>query len=326
VRTLAVPTATGRTRMVTASLGMARFDAGHRLTGEEVLVNADLAMYDAKEAGRDQIAAYATAEHQEERLEARMSWADMIRDALAEDRFVLHAQPIVDLASGEVTQYELLLRMQGADGELITPSAFLPVAERFDLMAAIDRWVVRRAIRMVGEERRRGRDLIVEVNISGRSAGDPELLALIESELSTADVDPHQIIFEITETIAVSNIPRAQHFAARLADLGCRFALDDFGAGFGSFYYLKHLPFDYLKIDGEFVRHSAVDTTDQLVIQAVVDIARGLGKRTVAEHVGDRETAALLRRMGVDHAQGFHLGEPAPLSDWLPEAEVVALS
>ena len=112
----------------------------------------------------------------------------------------------------------------------------------------------------------------------------------------------------ITETIAVSNIPRAQHFAARLADLGCRFALDDFGAGFGSFYYLKHLPFDYLKIDGEFVRHSAVDTTDQLVIQAVVDIARGLGKRTIAEHVGDRETAALLRRMGVDHAQGFHLG------------------
>jgi EAL domain len=183
----------------------ARFDAGHRLTGEEVLVNADLAMYDAKEAGRDQLAAYAAAEHQEERLEARMSGADMIRDALAEDRFVLHAQPIVDLASGEVTQYELLLRMRGTDGELITPSAFLPVAERFDLMAAIDRWVVRRAIRMVGDERRRG-------------------------------------------------------------------------------------------------------------------------KRTVAEHVGDRETAALLRRMGVDHAQGFHLGEPAPLSDWLPEAEVVALT
>ena len=115
---------------------------------------------------------------------------------------------------------------------------------------------------------------------------------------------------------------RAQNFAARLADLGCRFALDDFGAGFGSFYYLKHLPFDYLKIDGEFVRHSAADPTDQLVIQAVVDIARGLGKRTVAEHVGDSETAALLQRMGVDHAQGFHLGEPAPLGDWLPEAEV----
>ena len=326
VRTLAVPTATGRTRTVTASLGIARFDARHRLTGEEILVNADLAMYDAKEAGRDQLAAYATSEHQETRLEARMSWADMIRDALAEDRFVLHAQPIVELATGEVTQYELLLRMRGLDGELISPAAFLPVAERFDLMTAIDRWVVSRAIRMVGDERRRGRELTVEVNISGRSAGDPELLALIERELTAAGVGPSQIIFEITETIAVSNIPRAQHFAARLADLGCHFALDDFGAGFGSFYYLKHLPFDYLKIDGEFVRHSAVDATDQLVIQAVVDIARGLGKRTVAEHVGDRETAELLHRMGVDHAQGFHLGEPAPLGDWLPVAEVVALS
>ena len=291
-----------------------------------MLVNADLAMYDAKEAGRDQLSAYDAPEQPATRTEARISWADMIRDALAEDRFVLHAQPIVDLATGEATQYELLLRMRGADGELIGPAAFLPVAERFDLMAAIDKWVVTRAIRMVGAERRRGRELTVEVNISGRSAGDPELLALIESELRTSDVCPSQIIFEITETIAVSNIPRAQHFAARLADLGCRFALDDFGAGFGSFYYLKHLPFDYLKIDGEFVRHSAADPTDQLVIQAVVDIARGLGKRTVAEHVGDAETAELLHRMGVDHAQGFHLGKPAPLGDWLPEPDAVALA
>ncbi len=146
-------------------------------------------------------------------------------------------------------------------------------------MGAIDHWVVARAIRMVGAERRAGRELTVEVNISGRSAGDPELLELIEHELHANDVCPSQIIFEVTETIAVSNIPRAQHFAARLADLGCRFALDDFGAGFGSFYYLKHLPFDYLKIDGEFVRHSAADPTDQLVIRAAVDIARGLGKR-----------------------------------------------
>jgi diguanylate cyclase (GGDEF)-like protein/PAS domain S-box-containing protein len=322
VRTLAVPTATGRTRTVTASLGVALFDSSGKLTGEDVLVNADLAMYDAKESGRDQLSSYDAPERPETRIEARISWADMIRDALAEDAFVLHAQPIVDLSTGEATQYELLLRMRGADGELIPPSAFLPVAERFDLMTAIDRWVVARAIRMVDTELRAGRRLIVEVNISGRSAGDPELLELIERELQASEVCPSQIIFEITETIAVSNIPRAQHFAARLADLGCRFALDDFGAGFGSFYYLKHLPFDILKIDGEFVRHSAADPTDQLVIQAVVDIARGLGKRTVAEHVGDSETAALLQRMGVDHAQGFHLGEPAPLGDWLPELEV----
>ena len=306
VRTLAVPTATGRTRTVTASLGVALFDSPDKLTGEDVLVNADLAMYDAKESGRDQLSSYDAPERPETRIEARISWADMIRDALAEDAFVLHAQPIVDLSTGEATQYELLLRMRGADGELIPPSAFLPVAERFDLMAAIDRWVVARAIRMVGAELRAGRRLVVEVNISGRSAGDPELLELIERELTANEVCPSQIIFEITETIAVSNIPRAQHFAARLADLGCRFALDDFGAGFGSFYYLKHLPFDYLKIDGEFVRHSAADPTDQLVIQAVVDIARGLGKRTVAEHVGDSRD----RRAAAAHGRRPRPGLP----------------
>jgi diguanylate cyclase (GGDEF)-like protein/PAS domain S-box-containing protein len=325
VRTQTVSTATGRTRAVTASLGVALLSDVRRLTGEELLVNADLAMYDAKESGRNRVAAYATAGHPDVQLQARMSWADLIRDALAEDRFVLHAQPIVDLATGLATQHELLLRMRAADGELIGPSDFLPVAERFDLMPAIDRWVAANAIRMVGAERRRGRELTVEVNISGGSTGDPELLALIERELRAADVDPAQIIFEITETIAVSNIPRAQHFAGRLAELGCRFALDDFGAGFGSFYYLKHLPFDYLKIDGEFVRHSAVDKTDQLVIQAVVDIARGLGKHTIAEHVGDAETAALLRRMGVEYAQGFHLGAPAPLEDCLSDVRAAAL-
>jgi EAL domain-containing protein (putative c-di-GMP-specific phosphodiesterase class I) len=123
--------------------------------------------------------------------------------------------------------------------------------------------------------------------------------------------------FEVTETTAVRNIPAAQAFAARLADLGCRFALDDFGAGFGSFYYLKHLPFDYLKIDGEFVRRCVEDRMDQLVIRAVVDLARGLGKRTVAEQAGDEATLALLRELGVDQAQGFFLGRPAPLETWL---------
>ena len=132
------------------------------------------------------------------------------------------------------------------------------------------------------------------------------------------------MIFEITETTAVANIPRAQEFAHRLAALGCRFALDDFGAAFASFYYLKHLPFDYLKIDGEFVRGCVADRTDQLVIQAVVDIARGLGKRTVAEMVGDEETMTLVRDLGVDYVQGFHIGRPAPLARWLVENKPAA--
>jgi EAL domain-containing protein (putative c-di-GMP-specific phosphodiesterase class I) len=174
----------------------------------------------------------------------------------------------------------------------------------------------------MGEQRRAGRDLVFEVNISGSSTGDPDLLTLIERELHTSEIDPVNLVLEVTETVAVANIPRAQQFAARLAELGCRFALDDFGAGFGSFYYLKHLPFDILKIDGEFVRSCTTSQTDQLLIRAAVDIARGMGKQTIAEYVGDRETLELLRRLGVDYAQGFHIGRPAPLQQHLALGQV----
>jgi diguanylate cyclase (GGDEF)-like protein len=318
VRAQRVASPSGRLRAVSASIGIAAVDDAV-LTADDVLANADLAMYEAKEAGRDRAVVYKPARHSGARLDGRVSWPDIIRDGLDEDRFVLQAQPIIDLATGEIGQYELLLRLRDPFGELISPAAFLPAAERYDLIGRIDRWVVSRSIAMLAEERRRGRRLTFEVNISGRSTGDPDLLALIEGELRTHEVEPSQVIFEITETTAVANIPRAQEFAHRLAALGCRFALDDFGAAFASFYYLKHLPFDYLKIDGEFVRGCVTDRTDQLVIQAVVDIARGLGKRTVAEMVGDEETMALVRDLGVDHAQGFHIGKPAPLARWLVE-------
>jgi diguanylate cyclase (GGDEF)-like protein/PAS domain S-box-containing protein len=316
VRSQSVLTTAGRRRPVTASIGIALFGQAARLTAEDILVNADLAMYDAKEAGRDRAAVYST-ERGSSRMKARITWAERIRDALEEDRFTLYAQPIVELATGEVRQHELLLRMLDERGEVIPPAAFIAIAERFDLMQEIDRWVVTRAIRHMGEQRRAGRELVFEVNISGGSTGDPELLKLIEHELRESEIDPANLVLEVTETTAVANIPRAQQFAARLAELGCRFALDDFGAGFGSFYYLKHLPFDLLKIDGEFVRSCTTNQTDQLLIRAAVDIARGLGKRTIAEYVGDDETVELLRQLGVDYAQGFHIGEPAPLSERL---------
>jgi diguanylate cyclase (GGDEF)-like protein/PAS domain S-box-containing protein len=306
----------GRLRTVSASVGIAGFD-GDDLDADAVLVNADLAMYEAKDAGRDRAVAYRPVGRNT--AHGRVSWPDVIRDGLDEERFVLQAQPIMELATGDTGQFELLLRLRDPLGELISPAAFLPAAERYDLIGAIDRWVVKRSIAMLAEENRRGRRLTFEVNISGRSAGDDDLLALIEGELRANEVDPAQVIFEITETTAVADIPRAQEFAHRLAALGCRFALDDFGAAFASFYYLKHLPFDYLKIDGEFVRGCVADRTDQLVIKAVVDIARGLGKRTVAEMVGDEATLELVRELGVDYVQGFHIGKPAPLARWLVE-------
>jgi diguanylate cyclase (GGDEF)-like protein/PAS domain S-box-containing protein len=314
VRAQSVLTTAGRRRPITTSIGIALFGESDGLSAEDVLVNADLAMYDAKEAGRDRAATYSTQERSASRMKARITWAERIREALEEDRFTLYAQPIVELASGQVRQHELLLRMLDEQGEVIPPAAFLAIAERFDLMQEIDRWVVARAIRHMGEQRRAGRELVFEVNISGSSTGDPDLLGVIERELRENDVDPANLVLEVTETTAVANVPRAQEFASRLADLGCRFALDDFGAGFGSFYYLKHLPFDILKIDGEFVRSCTTSQTDQLLIRAAVEIARGMGKETIAEYVGDAATVELLRQLGVDFAQGFHVGRPAPLA------------
>jgi diguanylate cyclase (GGDEF)-like protein/PAS domain S-box-containing protein len=302
-----------RRRAVTMSLGIAMFD-GAAVTPEDMIVSADLAMYDAKEAGRDRLELYATAQHRHSRSKARLTWVDRIDGALRDDGFMLDAQPIRDLATGEVSQYELLIRMRGHDGDVIPPAAFLYVAERFGMVGPIDSWVARRAIDLIAEHRRGGRDLRLEVNLSARSLGDPTLLSAIEERLETTGIDPAQLIFEITETAAVANFPQARGFADRLRDLGCMFALDDFGAGFGSFYYLKHIPFDYLKIDGEFVANSLRNETDRLIIAAVVDIARGMGKKTIAEFVTDAPTEQLLESLGVDHTQGFFVGAPGPVT------------
>jgi EAL domain-containing protein (putative c-di-GMP-specific phosphodiesterase class I) len=294
------------------------FDGADR-TAEEMLVNADLAMYDAKEAGKDRLAFYRSEGFEQPRIKAQMTWLQRIDRALQEDRFVLHAQPIVDLARDEIVQYEVLLRMVDEHGDVIPPDAFLPVAERFGTIGAIDRWVVSHAIREMGAVRVAGGRLPLAVNVSGLSAGDPELLDLIERELAHAGIEPCDLVVELTETAAVADIPRARRFAEALRELGCRFALDDFGAGFGSFYYLKHLPFDVLKIDGEFVKHADTNPTDRLVIAAVTEIARGMGKQTVAEFVPNDTAIDLLLRNGVDFGQGHHLGRPRPLRELLAQ-------
>ncbi len=307
----------GRERPITASIGVAPLEGVEELSAEEALINADLAMYDAKEAGRNRSVTYGSTGRGQAHIEARLEWAERIRAALDEDRLVLHAQPVVETATGLTTQHELLVRMIDAHGDLIPPGSFLPIAERFGLIREIDRWVVTRAIRMLGEHREQGRQPIVEINLSAHSLGDAQLALHIGRELRAAGVAATQLIFEVTETTAIGNIAAARTFAERLGELGCRFALDDFGAGFGSFYYLKHLPFDFIKIDGEFVRNCTADPTDRLVIRAVVELARGMGKRTIAEFVGDEATFTALGRLGVDYAQGFHLGPPAPLENWL---------
>jgi PAS domain S-box-containing protein len=232
-----------------------------------------------------------------------------IRRAFEEDRFELHAQPIVDLATGETVQRELLIRMRARDGKLIPPGDFLPAAEKHGAIRDIDRWVIAQGADIAA------RGIDVEINISAASIGDPGLIADIEHELERTGADPSRLVFEITETALVEKTEVAVVLAERLRKLGCRFALDDFGSGYGGFHYLKHLPMDFLKIDREFIRDALSSEGDQHVIRAIVGLARGFGLQTIAEGVEDQETLDMLKEFGVDHVQGFHVGRPAPMED-----------
>src|SRR5213078_845434 len=203
-----------------------------------------------------------------EQARSKFRWLERIRVALDQDLFTLLAQPILDLNVGQVTGCELLLRMRDG-GRLIGPDIFLPIAERHGLANLIDRFVIGRAIEIVAEQHRPP-GFRWEINLSAESLGDPAIPELIEAHLARTGVAPEALVFEITETAAITNFDDAQKFAARLTAIGCRFALDDFGAGYGSFYYLKHLPFEYLKIDGEFIRQLTSSDTDSVIVEAIV--------------------------------------------------------
>jgi PAS domain S-box-containing protein len=232
-------------------------------------------------------------------------WVLSIRDALDESRLRLYTQPILPLAGGGQRE-ELLLRMVTREGEIITPGAFLPAAEKFGLIGEIDRWVVSEAIGLAAAGR------CVEVNLSADSVGDAEMLELICRVLRERGADPSNLVFEITETALIRDFDAGEAFARGLAGFGCKLALDDFGTGFGSFTYLSRLPVTYLKIDVEFVRHLTSNPGNQHLVKSIVYLARGFGHQTIAEGVEDAETLALLRVYGVDYAQGFHIGRPAP--------------
>jgi len=244
----------------------------------------------------------------------KLSWIGRIQDALAEGRFMLYAQPIVDLGSGASVQHELLLRMRGRDGEIVPPGAYLPIAEQYGLIGDIDRWVIAEGIEIAGT------GLPVEINLSALSVGDRGTFDHIETCLHASRADPADIVFEITETAIVGDEQAARIFAERLRTLGCKLALDDFGTGYGGFTYLKQLPIDYLKIDIEFVRDLVTNPGSRHVVEAVVALADGFDLKTVAEGVEDAETGELLVALGVDFAQGYHFARPAPIDDCTRQA------
>jgi diguanylate cyclase (GGDEF)-like protein/PAS domain S-box-containing protein len=280
--------------------GIVSFDEHWNLAADDAMVAADIALYEAKEKGKDQVQLYRGT------ARAAVAWVDRIRAALHEDRFILYSQPMLDMHRDEHTYSELLLRMISEDGALIPPSAFLPTAERYGLISDIDLWVTRQGLRLAMQGER------VSINLSAKSIGNASILVEVRAAIS-AGVDPHDVIFEITESAAMSNMQDARSFTEALVALGCAVALDDFGTGFGSFTYLKHLPSSYLKIDMEFVRDMVNNTTDRHVVASIAKIAHSLGMQTIAEGVEDAETLQLLRDYGVDLAQGFHVGRPSPI-------------
>jgi len=247
-----------------------------------------------------------------ERLRVRreldaLTWVGRIREALDEDRMVLFAQPLVPLRGGRGSE-ELLIRMIGRNDEVISPGSFLGVAEKYGLITEIDRWVVRQAVGLAAGGRHVG------VNLSAESIGTPDFLEYIESEVRNAGADPAKLVFEITETALMRDLEKGHDFSHGIVRLGSTLALDDFGTGYGTFTHVKKLPITYLKIDIEFVRELVDNSANQHVVKAIVNLAEGFGCETVAEGVEDEETLEMVKAFGVDFAQGFHLGRPAPLS------------
>lgn len=302
----------------TISVGITMFGGERDVGGEAVLVAADQAMYRAKEGGRNQIALFQDPdEPRRDPSRAKQTTTARIREALTHDRLSLHTQPIRNLASGGIERYELLLRMTGDNGELLPAASFIGAAERAGMVQELDRWVVARALELLAEREQAGEPVSLHVNLSGASLTDVSVIEFIERRLDEGDADPSRCTFEITETARAADYTAAAGFADRLTEFGCQVAIDDYGAGFGSFHYLKSIPFDLIKIDGAFIRDMPRSDADQLTVQAIVQIARGLGKTTIAEYVQDDVTAQMLREYGVDMAQGFHLGKPVAVNEAL---------
>lgn len=300
---------------ISACIGIALFPE-HGTVAQELLANADLALFRAKESGRGNLHLYAPDEGLMERVLNRVYWVDKIEQALADDQFELYFQPILALSDNHVSHYEALVRMRNPTGDLYMPAEFISVAETTGLIRGIDRLVLQKAISALAELQRKTPNIKLSVNLSGRSFSNPRWLELLQTELASSHINPAGLIFEITETAAVEDMASARALMEKVIALGCAFSLDDFGVGFASFDYLKQLPVEYVKIDGSFIRNLATNADDQLFVKALVQAAHGFGKKTVAEFVENAEIVQLLRDYGVDFAQGYHIGRPDPVFGW----------
>lgn len=297
------------------SIGVASFGAGIGNI-EQVLSAADSACFLAKEKGRNRVQVYRTEDQELATRRREMDWAVRLREALREDSFILYVQGMVPLQARHPPRrrLEVLIRLRDEDGSLVPPMAFIPAAERYGIMPAIDRWVITRALAYLEQQNQAHAERIqLSINLSGATLNDEGFAPFVEEILMRTDVDPEQIVFEVTETSALVNLTATAKLLARLKAAGVSFALDDFGSGMSSLGYLKHLPVDYLKIDGLFIRNIATDRVDCAMVEAIAKVASVMGIQTVAEFVETQDVMDLLAGMGIDFAQGYGVHVPEPL-------------
>ncbi len=294
---------------VSCSIGVTMIDSD-LYTPDEFLSQADLACHEAKRAGRNRHYFYEKLKNETGKMEEDIGWSRRIEAALKHNQFVLEYQPIVNVHTGHSDIYEVLLRLSGEDDKLIPPSAFLPAAQRFGLMVEIDHWVIKHALMALANHRKLNPDIKFAINLSGHVFEEVNLFRIVQENIERYQIPPESLIFEVTEQVAVQHIAEANLLIKKLIALGCEFALDDFGSGFSSFNYLKHLPIHYIKIDGNFIENMTNDKTDQAMVRSMIQIAKSVGKFTIAEYVLDEDTMSLLKGLGIDYAQGHYVGRP----------------
>ncbi len=289
-----------------------------------VMSSADVACYSAKDMGRNQVHLYqdsdASTRHEE------MKWVSRITSAVEENRLELFYQPIVSIGKqggNRRGHYELLLRMRDEKGDLVGPDQFIPAAERYNLMSTLDRWVIRQALSQLADRNPEAEraHFTLAINLSGTSLSEDRFLEFVIDELGRQKLPEGAICFEITETAAISNLSRVIHFMQALKKLGCKFSLDDFGSGLSSFTYLKNLPVDYLKIDGQFIRNVAEDAVDESMVKAIKEVGEAMGIETIAERVESKQVIDKLSELGIRYAQGYYIARPTSVQTFEPWAD-----
>jgi len=300
----------GYTHNISASIGIVLFPEAS-LNVQDLMANADIAMYHAKESGRGCWHVFTLEEQAREKLTERVLWKEKIESAIQDDRFIFHYQPILDIKSNKISHAEALIRMIGPAGEIIMPDNFISIAEQTGLINQIDILVLKLAFTKLSTLYTENSPLTLSINLSGKAFNNPSLLSFLKKELERPDINAEKLIIEVTETTAIENFTAAKKMISEISAIGVRFALDDFGVGFSSFQHLRHLDVAYIKIDGSFIRQIGKLKEDQILVQAIADIAKASGKKTIAEFVENEEILNKVKAFGIDYAQGYHIAKPS---------------